>query len=139
MHLDRAAVTSRDPDLHFPTIDRAARVCILLLLTTRATLLSTRRACQALQGVCSMTQAYSQPSQAPVLPYARDEASTSQPLSAAHGFHDMVDYGGQMGYDPMEESESADHVWPAMQHWTNKRHLSDGNPKPPGDDDQQGM
>lgn len=63
----------------------------------------------------------------PVLPYARDEASTSQHLSAYPAYPEAFDHDHEqlqeheLSSDESSEEEAAE-AGAALQYWTSKRH-----------------
>lgn len=60
----------------------------------------------------------------PALPYARDEASTSQHLSAYPAYPDALDHDHEhheISSDDSSEEEAAE-AGAALQYWTSKRH-----------------
>jgi hypothetical protein len=62
--------------------------------------------------------------EAPALPYARDEASTSQHLSAYPVYPDALDHDHEhheLSSDDSSEEEPAE-AGAALQYWTSKRH-----------------
>lgn len=75
--------------------------------------------------------------EAPTLPYVRDEAATSQPQSAYPVYPgEVYDHEGHL--DAEEDEDEMENGGVAMQYWTAKRHKASRG-KQPGDDEYSGF